>query len=151
MYLVCCTFVKQLAASCGCICLSFSAVCPWIEPLIVPCYSALDAAEGFGGEHSQALWRTGGVRDAVLPTECPAWGQVRASPNKALDVCEGEMGEGTVQGCNANCFVLLVGPCCIAGVQLAGVACWKGFKDGQNQERVVERNTYSKIFKWCLW
>lgn len=70
---------------------------PWLFP-VTETWTSLQSGLG---EHGRAPGRAGGCKDALLPVECPAWGQVRASPSKTLDVC-GVRGWGL----NANCFAL---------------------------------------------
>lgn len=82
----------ETTASSGCIPLSISAgskrgfaleLSPWLFPVTEPGIllqrGLVVSVAGLCGEQ--------GYEDAVLPTECPPWGQVRASPYKALDVC----------------------------------------------------------------
>lgn len=72
----------------------------------------------------------GGAQDVVLPVECPAWGQVRASPSKALAVCMWGGRSRPQLFCSSNPFQL--GHAALLVYRQLMFACLKGFKDWQN-------------------
>lgn len=103
--------------------------CTWVEPLIVPHSEPSISLQRGLGQSMAGLCEEQGHEGSLLPTECPAWGQVRATPNKALAVCVwGGNGRGDSARLQCQLFCTSSGHAALPMDRQLGFACWKGMK-----------------------